>query len=60
NTIILLSKQMGLQVIAEGIENSEQLSILKEMECDIAQGYYFSRPVPIEKINKVINEKSLA
>ncbi|MCK9444355.1 MAG: EAL domain-containing protein, partial [Tissierellaceae bacterium] len=46
NTIILLSKQMGLQVIAEGIENSEQLSILKEMECDIAQGYYFSRPVP--------------
>ena len=60
NTIILLAKQLGLQVIAEGIENLEQLSILKEMECDIAQGYYFSRPIPLEKIDAILNQKSPA
>lgn len=59
NTIILLGKQLGLKVIAEGVENNEQLSILKELKCDIAQGYHFSRPVPKEIIDEMINKKAL-
>lgn len=49
NAIILLAKQLGLRVIAEGVETEEQFNILKEMECDIAQGYYFSKPVSKEQ-----------
>lgn len=55
NTIILLAKQLGLKVTAEGVENLEQLTILKEMKCDIAQGYHFSKPVPKERIDEMIH-----
>ena len=54
NAIITLAKKLGLQVTAEGIENLEQLAILKEMNCDKAQGYYFSRPVVKEKIDELL------
>lgn len=54
NTIILLAKQLGMMVIAEGVENYKQLSILKEMKCDIAQGYHFSKPVEKWKIDEMI------
>lgn len=50
NAIILLANQLGLKVTAEGVETEEQLNILKAMKCDIAQGYYFSKPVPSEEI----------
>ncbi|MCK9444995.1 MAG: EAL domain-containing protein [Tissierellaceae bacterium] len=60
NTIILLAKQLGLQVIAEGVENLEQLTILEELDCHVAQGYHFYRPVPVNKIDEIINEKSPA
>lgn len=36
-------------VVAEGVELAEQFSILKDMGCDVAQGYYFSKPVPAEE-----------
>ncbi|WP_310442993.1 EAL domain-containing protein [Tissierella sp.] len=55
NTIIILAKQIGLKVTAEGVENLEQLTILKEMDCDIAQGYHFSKPVSKEKIDEMMN-----
>lgn len=58
NTIIILAKQLGLKVTAEGVENEEQLNILKEMKCDIAQGYHFSKPVPKESINEMLSIKS--
>lgn len=58
NTIIVLAKQLGLKVVAEGVENIEQLEILKEMKCDLAQGYHFSKPVPKEEIDEIINKKS--
>lgn len=59
NTIILLAKQLGLRVIAEGVENCEQLLILKEMKCDIAQGYHFSKPVEKARIDEMISTASL-
>ncbi len=45
-SIIQLAHNLGLEVIAEGVETAEQLAVLVELGCDIAQGYYLSRPVP--------------
>ena len=43
---IAMVKNLGLQVIAEGVETSAQLRSLTENDCDIIQGYYFSKPIP--------------
>lgn len=47
-TIVALGKSLGLNVIAEGVETSEQRDFLADSGCFAYQGYYFSRPVPIE------------
>ena len=44
--IIAMARSLGLQVVAEGVENAAQLMLLRDMKCRRAQGYYFSRPVP--------------
>jgi diguanylate cyclase (GGDEF)-like protein/PAS domain S-box-containing protein len=49
-----LGHELGLRVIAEGVETAEQLAFLKEHRCDEAQGYYFSRPVPPETFEKLL------
>ncbi len=46
--IIVMAHSLGMQVIAEGIENLRQLRILQEMGCDFGQGYYFSPPLRTE------------
>ena len=45
SAIITLARTLDLDVIAEGVENKEQLSFLKEAQCNIAQGYLYSVPV---------------
>ncbi|ASP48185.1 bifunctional diguanylate cyclase/phosphodiesterase [Cognaticolwellia beringensis] len=59
DTIINLGKQMGLKVIAEGIETIEQEAELKALACDEVQGFYYAKPMPaddffscLEKINR--------
>ena len=47
--MIRLAGSLEIPVIAEGVETSEQVSALKEMGCDIIQGYYFSKPLPEEE-----------
>ncbi|MGE7922051.1 putative bifunctional diguanylate cyclase/phosphodiesterase [Viridibacillus arvi] len=49
-TIIHLAHSLGMKVIAEGVEKKDHVEILKKVNCEKAQGYYFSRPVPIESI----------
>ncbi|HYE52414.1 MAG TPA: EAL domain-containing protein [Azospirillaceae bacterium] len=45
-TIIAMGRQLGLKVVAEGIETEEQLEFLRHHRCDQLQGYYFSKPLP--------------
>lgn len=48
--IIKLSHDLDIKVVAEGVENREQLDILNNINCDIIQGYYFSKPLLKEEI----------
>lgn len=48
--IIALSHSLEMQVVAEGVETKEQLELLKTFNCDIAQGYYHSKPLPASKL----------
>jgi EAL domain-containing protein (putative c-di-GMP-specific phosphodiesterase class I) len=45
-TIVALSHRLGIEVIAEGVETTDQLDYLRGIGCNYAQGYLFSRPVP--------------
>jgi len=49
--MIALAHTLGMEVIAEGVETSEQLRILREMDCDIAQGHYFSEALAHEALS---------
>ena len=44
-TIIMLAQNLGMDVIAEGVETNEQLSLLRKLKCENGQGYYFSKPL---------------
>ena len=44
--IITLARNLGIEVVAEGIETAEQVALLQALDCDFGQGYYFSKPVP--------------
>ncbi|MCH2594206.1 MAG: EAL domain-containing protein, partial [Pirellulales bacterium] len=52
--IIQLAKNLGMRVVAEGIENEEQFRKLNEMGCDIGQGYLFSKPMPHDEVVKLL------
>ena len=55
-SIILLAQGLGMQVVAEGVEEQAQLQILKDMDCDLFQGYLFSRPVPAAAFMEMLNK----
>jgi diguanylate cyclase (GGDEF)-like protein/PAS domain S-box-containing protein len=48
--IISMAKSLHLKVIAEGVEDEAQMSILRTHHCDEIQGYYFSKPLPVDKV----------
>jgi EAL domain-containing protein (putative c-di-GMP-specific phosphodiesterase class I) len=54
--MIELTHALGLRVIAEGVETSEQLAQLRNMKCDLAQGNYFSEPLPSEALAVILAE----
>ncbi len=45
--VIDLAKKLNMKIVAEGIENREQVDFLVEQECDLIQGYFFAKPMPI-------------
>ncbi len=54
DAIIRLARALGLKTVAEGIETREQLDYLRQKGCDLAQGFYFSRPVPADEMEKLL------
>ena len=52
--VISMARSLNLRVIAEGVETLEELAFLQAHQCDEAQGYYFSRPVPPEHFAKLL------
>ena len=51
-----IARLIEVPVIAEGVETKEQMELLKAIDCDVIQGYYFSKPVPAEDFEKLIEE----
>ena len=52
--IISMAHRMKLSVVAEGVENLEQMSCLREMGCDYVQGYYIARPIPAAEFEQLL------
>lgn len=56
-SILTMAHSMGLNVVAEGVETKEQIQFLVEHNCDMMQGYYFSRPMSAEAITEILKEE---
>jgi diguanylate cyclase (GGDEF)-like protein/PAS domain S-box-containing protein len=59
SAVIAIARSLRLRVIAEGVENEEQLNLLRKRRCDAAQGYYFARPMTAEALSEAVNESRL-
>jgi diguanylate cyclase (GGDEF)-like protein len=57
--VIALAHALGLQVVAEGIEDREHLVELRALGCDLAQGYHFARPLPAEAVSALLAPAAL-
>jgi EAL domain-containing protein (putative c-di-GMP-specific phosphodiesterase class I) len=53
--IVSLAHTLGLRVVAEGVEDHEQVRLLRELGCDQIQGFYVSRPVPADQVGALLN-----
>jgi diguanylate cyclase (GGDEF)-like protein/PAS domain S-box-containing protein len=58
--VVDLAHTLGMEVIAEGVERADQLTELVEMGCDMAQGYYFARPLPPEEASRSLASGAFA
>jgi diguanylate cyclase (GGDEF)-like protein len=57
--IIAMSHILQLRVVAEGIEEEQQLRLLADRDCDVVQGYLFSRPLPADEIAQLLTRRTL-
>ena len=57
---ISMSKDIGLDMVAEGVETKEQAEFLKNCGCDVAQGFYYSKPVPINDFERLVYDDWIA
>jgi EAL domain-containing protein (putative c-di-GMP-specific phosphodiesterase class I) len=53
-SVVSIARALGMMTTAEGVETSDQHQFLKALGCDEAQGYLFSRPVPVDKVPEVL------
>jgi EAL domain-containing protein (putative c-di-GMP-specific phosphodiesterase class I) len=52
--LVDLAHTLGMKIVAEGVESEEQAELLKEMGCDLGQGYYFAKPLPPETASEFL------
>lgn len=57
--LVLMIKGMGYRTITEGVETKEQVHFLREIGCEMAQGYYYAKPMPIKKFDKYCREHEM-
>jgi len=57
--IIVMAHTLGIKVIAEGVETSEQLGYLRDQGCDIGQGYFWSKPLAVETFTELLHDWEL-
>jgi len=53
-TITRLAKELGLAVVAEGVERREEWTIVADLGCDLAQGFYFAKPQPLDEVRATV------
>ncbi|HUH60645.1 MAG TPA: EAL domain-containing protein [Candidimonas sp.] len=54
--IVVMAHRLGLKVVAEGVETASQRDLLMAAQCDYAQGYFFSRPIPANQFQRLIDD----
>jgi len=54
--VLVLAHHMNLSVVAEGVEDKETFDMLRELNCDVVQGYFFAKPMPIENLIKWLEQ----
>ena len=54
--IVAMAREMGLECIAEGVETKEQVQLLADSNCNLAQGFYFDKPLPVEEFEKRLDK----
>lgn len=60
NFVVNMSHNIGFPVIAEGVESLNQLQILSNMKCKLIQGYYFSKPIPKDKLLEFLDDYKIS
>ncbi len=56
STMITMGKKLGFEVVAEGVECQEELDLLRQYECDLVQGFYYSKPLSLNDFVKFVQE----
>ena len=54
--IVAMTQEMGLECISEGVETKEQVQLLEDNKCNLAQGFYFDKPLPVEEFETRLDE----
>jgi diguanylate cyclase (GGDEF)-like protein/PAS domain S-box-containing protein len=55
-TILMLAENLGMDVVAEGVETQEQMALLRQLSCNSGQGYFFSRPMKVHEAEQIISD----
>jgi sensor c-di-GMP phosphodiesterase-like protein len=54
-----MAESLGLRVVAEGVETAAQLDVLRKLGCEVAQGFFFSRPLPADQCRTLLEELAI-
>jgi EAL domain-containing protein (putative c-di-GMP-specific phosphodiesterase class I) len=57
DTIMTIAHNLSLSVVAEGVEQEEQLAMLRKLRCDVIQGYYYSKPLSDSEFTQFLQEQ---